>query len=234
MCRKYVCEKTPPVCCADSPLWDGAFGITVQFPVQAQSLRARQRLPPRGSCQNRQVLTEGVQQTKPFPPRRRFRRKQARQLPFAVTTPSRENAMPERPQTLRHCSIKNNFSAEYAQSATTTTAASGGNREELLGQRPARRKCRPRHDADAGCRNPIAERIQNRPARSANAYSVSTRSNRSFAASTASLLPKATRTPPDSTSDRAAACALSRAASTLHSALRSAARISSVMPQKYR
>jgi hypothetical protein len=24
--------------------------------------------------------------------------------------------MPERPQTLRHCSIKNNFSAEYAQS----------------------------------------------------------------------------------------------------------------------
>ena len=79
-----------------------------------------------------------------------------------------------------------------------------------------------------------AERIQNRPARSANAYSVSTRSNRSFAASTASLLPKATRTPPESTSDRAAACALSRAASTLHSALRSAARISSVMPQKYR
>ena len=45
--------------------------------------------------------------------------------------------------------------------ATTTTAASGGNREELLGQRPARRKCRPRHEADAGCRNPEnAERIQ--------------------------------------------------------------------------
>ena len=79
-----------------------------------------------------------------------------------------------------------------------------------------------------------AAAIQNRPARSANAYSVSTRSNRSFAASTASLLPKATRTPPESTSDRAAACALSRAASTLHSALRSAVRISSVMPQKYR
>ena len=38
--------------------------------------------------------------------------------------------------------------------ATATTAASGGNRELLLGQRPARRKCRPRHDADAGCRNP--------------------------------------------------------------------------------
>ena len=74
--------------------------------------------------------------------------------------PTRENAMPGGPQTARHCSIISNFSAEYAQSTTTTTAASGGNREELLGQRPARRKCRPRHDADAGCRNPIAERIQ--------------------------------------------------------------------------
>ena len=30
--------------------------------------------------------------------------------------PTRENAMPERPQTLRHCSIKNNLSADYAQS----------------------------------------------------------------------------------------------------------------------
>ena len=58
---------------------------------------------------------------------------------------------------------KNNSSAEDGQSATTTTAASGGNREELLGQRPARRKCRPRHEADAGCRNPEeAEHILNR------------------------------------------------------------------------
>ena len=40
------------------------------------------------------------------------------------------------------------------RNATTATAASGGNREELLGQRPARRECRPRHEADAGCRNP--------------------------------------------------------------------------------
>ena len=48
------------------------------------------------------------------------------------------------------------FSADYAQSATTTTAVSGGNREELLGQRPARRECRPRREADAGCRNPIS------------------------------------------------------------------------------
>ena len=112
--------------------------------AQAQSLRARQRLPLRGSWQNRQVLTEGVQtvtpsvslcsaspprgrlctaaakfpataeavplgkvaapqamtegvqQTKTFPPRRRFRRKQARQLPFAVTTPSREKRVSEK------------------------------------------------------------------------------------------------------------------------------------------
>ena len=51
----------------------------------------------------------------------------------------------------------------YRCAATRTTAASGGNREELLGQRSARRKCRPRHEADAGCRNPEeAEHILNR------------------------------------------------------------------------
>ena len=38
--------------------------------------------------------------------------------------------------------------------ATTTTAASGGNREELLGPRPARRKCKTLHEATAGSRNP--------------------------------------------------------------------------------
>ena len=151
MCRKNVCEKTPPVCCADSPLWDGAFGITAQFPAQAQSLLARQRLPPRGSRQNRQVLTEGVQAVtpsvcslrsqpappgarlcaataklpatteavplgkvaspqamtegvqpaKPCPQRRRFRRKQARQLPFAVTTPLVKKGFLKSPQTFQ-------------------------------------------------------------------------------------------------------------------------------------
>ena len=34
-----------------------------------------------------------------------------------------------------------------------------------MGQRPAGRKCRPRHDADAGCRNPLAEAIPNCPTR---------------------------------------------------------------------
>ena len=36
-------------------LWDGAFGIVVQFPAKVQSLRARQRLPPRGSWQSRRL-----------------------------------------------------------------------------------------------------------------------------------------------------------------------------------
>ena len=36
-------------------LWDGAFGIAVKFPAKVQSLRARQRLPPRGSWQSRRL-----------------------------------------------------------------------------------------------------------------------------------------------------------------------------------
>ncbi len=64
----------------------------------------------------------------------------------------------ETPAGVSEQQIKNTISA-----ATTTTAASGGNREELLGQRPARCECRPRHDANAGCRNPEdAARIPNR------------------------------------------------------------------------
>ena len=43
--------------------------------------------------------------------------KAALQMQFPVTTPPRENAKPERPQTLRLCSIKNNLSADDAQSA---------------------------------------------------------------------------------------------------------------------
>ena len=39
------------------------------------------------------------------------------------------------------------------KAATATTAACGRSREKLLGPRPARRKCRPRHAADAGSRN---------------------------------------------------------------------------------
>ena len=41
-----------------------------------------------------------------------FRRKQALELPFSVTTPSRENGIAERPQTLRYPEIKNIFSAD--------------------------------------------------------------------------------------------------------------------------
>ena len=44
------------------------------------------------------------------------------------------------------CSGSNHGGHSYRMGpATTTTAASGRCREELLGQRPARRKCRPRH-----------------------------------------------------------------------------------------
>ena len=45
-----------------------------------------------------------------------FRRKQAPELPFSVTIPSRENGIAERPQTLRYPENQNNSSAEYAQS----------------------------------------------------------------------------------------------------------------------
>ena len=41
-----------------------------------------------------------------------FRRKQAPELPFSVTPPSRENGIAERPQTLRYPEIKNKFSAD--------------------------------------------------------------------------------------------------------------------------
>ena len=39
-----VSAKTPPVCCADSPLWDGAFGMAGKLSGKLQSLRFRQRL----------------------------------------------------------------------------------------------------------------------------------------------------------------------------------------------
>ena len=54
--------------------------------------------------------------------------------------------------------------AQKQPSATATSAASGRNREELLGQRPAGCECRPRHEADAGCRNPSAPARRNRRA----------------------------------------------------------------------
>ena len=59
-------EGTPPVAYGDSPLGDGAFGMTVRFPAKVQSLRVHQRLPLRGSWQSRQALTEGVR-SKPHP-----------------------------------------------------------------------------------------------------------------------------------------------------------------------
>ena len=51
-----------------------------------------------------------------FPQRRAFAESGAANAVF-LYDPSRENAKPERPQTLRLCSIKNILSAIYAQSA---------------------------------------------------------------------------------------------------------------------
>ena len=46
--------------------------------------------------------------------------------------------------------------------AMATTAACGGNREELLGPRSAGHECRPRHEVDAGYRNPSDPARRNR------------------------------------------------------------------------
>ena len=52
---------------------------------------------------------------------------------------------------------RSDFKSEKREKcATATTAACGGCREELLGQRPAGCECRPRHEADAGSRNPCS------------------------------------------------------------------------------
>ncbi len=34
MLRAFACVLTPPVAYGDSPLWDGAFGMAVNFPVK--------------------------------------------------------------------------------------------------------------------------------------------------------------------------------------------------------
>ena len=48
-------------CCDQREQTEGvASAVAINLPAKAQSLRARQRLPPRGNLQNRQVLTEGV------------------------------------------------------------------------------------------------------------------------------------------------------------------------------
>ena len=44
-------------------------GMAVQFPAQMQSARSRQRLPPRGSWQSCQALTEGVKSSHAKSPR---------------------------------------------------------------------------------------------------------------------------------------------------------------------
>ena len=88
-------EVTPSViACGDAPFPKGtASVVAAQFPAKVQSFRARQRLPLRGSWQNRQVLTEGV----------RF-------------NSSCEKAILENPQIFQNCEIINILSADDAQS----------------------------------------------------------------------------------------------------------------------
>ena len=78
-----------------------------------ESLRFCQGPHLRGGCRRRR-LGEFFPQPKKFYPqqRRAFAESGAANAVFGCD-PSRENAMLERPQTLRHCSIKNNFSAEH-------------------------------------------------------------------------------------------------------------------------
>ena len=68
-----------------------------------------------------------------------------------------EGLCPDKFRRARQTQNKKLFSAIYGQSATAMTAACGRNREELLGQRPARCECRAK--ARSRCREPQPEYI---------------------------------------------------------------------------
>ena len=75
-------------------------------------------------------------------------------MPLTVTTLPVKKCSGNDRSHFQNTNINIKISAENGQSATATTAACGRNREELLGPRPARCECRPRHEAAAGSRNP--------------------------------------------------------------------------------
>ena len=160
-CQLSQRERANPLrrSCASSPEGGASFALTNRWQKAPPEWNDFPPVGGRSRSQKGERLANAVNLRRFFPPRGCFRRKPARQMLFFSTTPpvKTQCRAVRRPPGI--ALFINNSSAEYAQSTTTTTAASGGNREELLGQRPARRKCRPRHDADAGCRNPIAERI---------------------------------------------------------------------------
>ena len=81
------------LCKASSPKGT-PFVVEINVPVATEAV-------PLGK-----VAANGVSRRKGEARRECFRRKPAQQLPFAVMTPSCENALSERPQTLRQCSIK--------------------------------------------------------------------------------------------------------------------------------
>ena len=61
-----------------------------------------------------------TERASPLSPQRRAFAESGAAAAVFLPDPTCENAMPERPQTLRHCSIKNNNSAEHGQSAAET------------------------------------------------------------------------------------------------------------------
>ena len=65
---------------------------------------------------NQLLPWKSIFRMKASPPRGCFRRKPARQLPFAATTPPCENGVQKRPQAFLNPEIKNNISLAYAQS----------------------------------------------------------------------------------------------------------------------
>ena len=75
-------------------------------------------------------------------------------MPLTVTTLPVKKCSGNDRSHFQNTNINIKISAENGQSATATTAACGRDREELLGPRPARYECRPRHEADAESRNP--------------------------------------------------------------------------------
>ena len=88
-----------------------ALGMTVNFLVKTQSEWFRQSL----SLWERWHRAAMTERASPLTAAPRFRRKRRGSCRLPLR-PHRENAMPERPQTLRHCSIINNISADDAQS----------------------------------------------------------------------------------------------------------------------
>ena len=113
-----------------------------KFPVELRSVRFRQRLSLWESW-HRAAMTE---RARTLTAARLFPQETSAATAVFLCDPTRENAMPGGPQTARHCSIINNFSAEYAQSS----AARIQNRPALLFHLSGQKRCRYIHRLELG------------------------------------------------------------------------------------